>query len=294
MSVSVLITSYNEPDTVGNAIEACLAQLPTDGEVLVICPDEATRAVVLSYAARDGRVRHLHDERKGKPAALNVGLAQAQHELVVLTDGDVYAQEDALTPLLAPFADTDVGAVTARPISLSPRQTMLGFWSHLLTDGAHATRQARAEQGAFLLCSGYLFAYRKALMPHIPEDALAEDAVISHRIAEQGYRIAYAPQARVYVKYPTTYSDWLKQKVRSAGGYVQDYITQSPVQMRSAGLEVRDGLGFALRYPRTWRERWHTLWLLLARLHLWLLVYWRVRVRSRSLLQLWQPVNTTK
>jgi cellulose synthase/poly-beta-1,6-N-acetylglucosamine synthase-like glycosyltransferase len=294
MSVSVLITSYNEPDTVGNAIQACLAQLPADGEVLVICPDEATRAVVLGYANRDGRVRHLHDERKGKPAALNVGLAQARHDVVILTDGDVYAADDAFAFLLAPFADAEVGAVTARPISLSPRETMLGFWSHLLTDGAHATRQARAEKAAFLLCSGYLFAYRKALMPHIPEDALAEDAVISHRIAEQGYRIAYAPQAHVYVKYPTTYSDWLKQKVRSAGGYVQDYITQSPVQMRSAGLEVRDGLGFALRYPRTWRERWHTLWLLLARLHLWLLVYWRVRVRSRSLLQLWQPVKTTK
>ena len=51
-------------------------------------------------------------------------------------------------------------------------------------------------------------AARRALILPIPEDALAEDAVISHRIAEQGYTIRYAPAAEVYVKYPTTYADW--------------------------------------------------------------------------------------
>jgi cellulose synthase/poly-beta-1,6-N-acetylglucosamine synthase-like glycosyltransferase len=291
---SILITTYAEPDTIGRAIEVCLRQLPPDGEILVICPDAPTIAVIHEVMKRDARVKHLQDQRQGKPAALNQGLAAAQHDLVVLTDGDVFISENALSELLAPFDDARVGAVTGRPISSSPRNTMLGFWSHLLVDAAHATRAKRAANEQFLLCSGYLFAYRKSLMPTIPADALAEDAVISHKIAEQGYTIAYAPSAEVTVKYPDTYADWLKQKVRSAGGYAQDYVRLSPVQMRSAKLEIRDGTGFAFGYGKTWRERWWTLGLFVARLHLWLLVYWKVRVKRVPLTQLWQRVGSTK
>lgn len=292
--LSVLLTSYREPDTVGRAIAALLPQLPIDGELLAIAPDEPTTAVIREWMARDGRVRHLQDAQQGKPAALNVGLEAAQHEIVVLTDGDVEVQPEALAALVAPFEDPQVGAVSGRVVSVSPRDTMLGYWSHLLVDAAHETRQRRAARGAFLLCTGYLFAYRRALMPHIPPDALAEDAVISHRIAEQGYSIAYAPRAVVHVKYPSTYRDWLLQKVRSAGGYAQPYITQSPVKMRSAWLEIRDGTWFALTYGRTLREQLWTLLLFAARLHLWLLVYWRVRVRRLPLTTLWQRVGSTK
>jgi biofilm PGA synthesis N-glycosyltransferase PgaC len=292
--ISVLITSYNEAESIGRALEACLADLPPEAEIVVVCPDEATRAVILSYAERDERVRHIYDTGRGKPAALNTGLDAVRGEVVVFSDGDVYLGDGALSALLAPFSDAHVGAVTGRPISLSPRGTPLGYWSHLLTDAAHHTRQTRAQAGTFLLCSGYLFAARRALIAPIPEDALAEDAVISHRIAEQAQAIAYAPSALVYVKYPTTYGDWLKQKVRSAGGYAQTYVANSPVQMRSAKLEVRDGTGFALRYGRTWRERLWTMALFAARLHLWALVYWRVRVRKIPLSQLWQRVTTTK
>jgi len=293
-SLSILITSYNEPDTIGQAIEACLRDLPADGEIIVICPDPPTREVVMAWAARDGRVRHLYDMGRGKPAALNLGVKAARGEIVVFTDGDVQIDRGALPALLLPFAKAQIGAVTGRPISVSARSTMLGYWSHLLTDAAHAARQARQVSGQFLLCSGYWFAARRALIPPIPEDALAEDAVISHRIAEQGWQIAYAPQARVLVKYPTTYADWLRQKVRSAGGYAQDYVRRSSVQMRSARLEVQDGTGFAWRYGRSPREKLWTLALFAARLHLWGLVYWRVRVRKMSLARLWQRVASTK
>ena len=47
--VSVLVTSYHEPDTLPRALEALLPQLPADSEVLVICPDDETAQA----AARD-------------------------------------------------------------------------------------------------------------------------------------------------------------------------------------------------------------------------------------------------
>ena len=293
--ISILITAYREATTIGLAIDGFAAQLPPNSELLVICPDAETTAVVQQFAQKFPYIRHIPEpERRGKPAALNLGLQAAQGDIVVFSDGDVVVGENALAHLLAPFADENVGAVTGRPFSSSPRSTRLGYWSHVLVEGAHQTRQARDAAGDFLLCSGYLFAARRKLIPPIPEDALAEDAVISHRIAEQGFKIRYAPEAAVFVKYPTTYADWLRQKVRSAGGYAQSYVRSSPFSMRSPRLEAQQGTLLALKFARTPREFWWTLLLFAARLHLWLLVFWQVRLMTRPLTTLWQRVETTK
>jgi len=292
--LSILVTAFREAATIGQAIEVFLNQLPEDAEILVICPDPPTIAVVDEYATRYPAVRHVADPQRGKPVALNVGLKAARGDVVVLSDGDVIVAEDALDPLLAPFADPQVGAVSGHPVSASPRHTMMGYWSYLLTEGIHQMRRARDRANQFLVCSGYLFAFRRALVEHVPEDALAEDAVISHLIARQGYRIRYADQARVSVKYPTTYRDWLRQKVRSAGGYAQDYIRRSPLRMRSPWLEILNGTRIALRYPRHPREFLWTALLFAARLHLWLLVFINVRVLRRPLVTLWQRVESTK
>ena len=292
--LTILITAFREAATIDRAIEAFLSQLPQDAEILIVSPDPETTAVVDDYAARYPVVRHVADPQRGKPTALNAGLKAAKGDIVVLSDGDVFVAEGALAPLLAPFADPQVGAVSGHPLSVSPRDTMLGYWSYLLTEGIHQLRLTRNRDKKFLVCSGYLFAFRHALIEHVPEDALAEDAVISHLVARQGYRVGYAPQAHVFVKYPTTYRDWLRQKVRSAGGYAQDYVRKAPVRMRSAWLEMWYGTRLALRYPRHPREFLWTLLLFAARLHLWLLVFVNVRLLRRSLADLWQRVETTK
>jgi cellulose synthase/poly-beta-1,6-N-acetylglucosamine synthase-like glycosyltransferase len=293
-NLSIIITAFREAATVGQAIESFLAQLPENAEILVVAPDPETISVVDDYAARHPAVRHVADPQQGKPTAINAGLKAAQGNIVVLSDGDVLVARDALAPLLAPFEDPQVGAVSGRPLSLSPRDTLLGYWSHLLVEGVHQMRLARDLAGQFLFCSGYLFAFRRALVEQVPADALAEDAVISHAIARQGCRTRYADLARVSVKYPTTYRDWLRQKVRSAGGSAQGYIRKSPLRMRSPWLEALNGTRLALRYPCNPREFLWTLLLFAARLHLWLLVFINVRLLHRSLKALWQRVETTK
>ncbi len=288
--VTILITAYKEAATIGRAIEA-LRPDADDAQWLVVCPDDETAQAARRYPG----VEVLRDPGRGKPAALNLGLEYAGGEVIVMTDGDVYAAPGALPALLAPFDDPGIGVVSGRPVSTSPRDTLLGYWSHLLTDaGAHAERAKREAAGAFFVASGYLYAVRAGLIERIPEDALAEDAVVSHLVGAQGYRIRYAPEAVVYVKYPATYRDWLKQKVRSAGGYAQPVIARSPLRMRSFRHEATAGTLRALRYPQNPREFIWTLALFAARLHLWLSIFWQVRIRRRPLEELWQRVESTK
>lgn len=213
---------------------------------------------------------------------------------MVLTDGDVYVAKGAVAALQKAFEDPAVGIASGRPVSISPRETMLGYWSHLLLEaGAHRQRSLRAAKGEFFESSGYLYAFRGGLVGHVPEDSLAEDGLISHRVAEQGYRTAYAPEAIVYVKYPSTYRDWTRQKVRSMGGYAQNYL-RAARGMRSLRRETLDGTVAALRYARGSKELWWTLLLFAARLHVWLRVWWDVKLRKRPFESLWLRVNSTK
>lgn len=294
LTLSILITAAHEPQTIGAALEAFL-KFPPPGllETLVVCPDEATARAASRYPDRG--VRALRDAGRGKPAALNLGLAEARGDLIVFSDGDVTVDPANWTALLEPFAAENVGAATGRPVSLSSRSAMLGYWSHVLTEaGAHAVRLELDRAGAFLLCSGYLYAIRRRLAASIPEDALAEDAVISLHIHALGRRIRYVPQARVYVKYPTSYADWVRQKRRSLAGYAQEYVRGAVKGGRSFRTEFGFGAVRALRYARGPKELVWTGLLFLARAHVWLQAHLVSRVLRRPLAEVWERVESTK
>ena len=111
--LSILITAFREAGTVGRAIERFLPQLSPEAEILVASPDPETIKVVDNYAACYPAVLHVADPQRGKPTAVNAGLKAARGETVVLSDGDVAVDENALAPLLAPFDDSQVGGERA-------------------------------------------------------------------------------------------------------------------------------------------------------------------------------------
>ena len=230
--LSIVITAYKEAGTIGRAIEAIIQQkINQKYELLVVAPDKETEKAVQLYP----QVRYLKDPGEGKPKALNLALKKARGDILILTDGDVYLQKDSINELLTYFKDPKTGIVSGRPMSLNQRSNKFGYYSHLLTDlGAHETRLKRTKEGKMIVCSGYLYAFRKDLISSIPENVFSEDAVISHMIFEKGYKTAYAPNAKVWVKYPDNLADWIKQKKRSAGGYNQlKLYAKSKERMRS-------------------------------------------------------------
>ncbi len=294
--LSVLITSYKEPRTIGKAIECFLPQIGKDDEILIAAPDKETIEVISGYAKKDKRIKLINDAGKGKPAALNMLFVRAKGDIWILSDGDVYVDEHALRYLLEPFHNQRAGAVTGRPISISPRKTILGYWSHLLTDvGAHQTRLRAVQKGCFFVCSGYLYAVRKGTIRPLPENALSDDAVISTQLWLDNWKIAYAPQAMVYVRYPTTFRDWFMQKRRSAGGYTQlrSYFQNPPI-MRSFTRELIGGMLSVWTYPTSPREIAYTALLFPMRLYLWLRIYWDIVIKKSSMQNIWQRVESTK
>lgn len=293
--ISVIITAFKEPKTIGKAIEQVVANNLWDYEIIVCAPDEETLNVAREYSKNNPKIRTLVDPGKWKPTALNLVFGEAKWEILVLSDWDVYVNDDAVTKLIEPFKDKSVWIVTWRPMPTNSRDNMLWYWAHLLTETwAHRIRTELQEQGRFISCSGYLMAIRAWIIDKIPENALSDDAVISNLVYNSWYKTAYAPEAIVNVKFPTSFNDWIKQKKRSAGWYNQmKTIIDSKDEMRSFTKESSKIMR-ALTYPKNFLEFIWTILLVLARLYLWLLIFIDINILKKDFKKVWVRIESTK
>ena len=172
---------------------------------------------------------------------------------------------------------------------------MLGYWSHLLADvGAHRIRKQLHDQNKFLECTGYLFAFRNGFVKEIPLD-VAEDSIIPFYFYKKGYRIAYAEDAIVYVKNPTTFKDWLKQRKRTAGAHekLTNYEPNLP-KVKSFTNEVIKGGLIVWSYPNNVKEFFWTGTLMFARLYMWFNLFYDSKFRKKKYKDGWDRVEITK
>jgi len=127
--------------------------------------------------------------------------------------------DNTLQEIVNAFKDEKVGCITGSPVATNPRNTKYGHWAKLSYDGIDKVRKKLSNQKQFLQTSGYLFAMKK-LFDTIPKNALSDDAVMSHMIHEKGYKISYAPEAKVFVKFPDNLRIGLNRKNVLLGGLI--------------------------------------------------------------------------
>jgi len=290
--ISVIVTAFKESNSIKKAISSLIPQMPTDSELLVSAPDDETLNAAKELQKKYNKIILIKDLGIGKSAALNLAVSRAKGEIFILTDGDVHVGDNALKHLLEYFKEKDIGAVSGNPVSLNSREDKYGFWSYILTRVAHKRRKEALKLGMRFFCSGYFFAIRRELFPFLPEELLSEDGFISHSVYEKGYKIRYADRAFVYVKYPANFSDWIKQKRRSAGGYNQLKKILG-VEIRSFRKEVL-GIFDLFEYPSNFKEFFWLINLFFARIYLWGSIYRNVNMRKKKREELWERVESTK
>jgi cellulose synthase/poly-beta-1,6-N-acetylglucosamine synthase-like glycosyltransferase len=295
--ISVVITAYREPKTIGKAIEAILEQeVDVDFELFISAPDKETLQVAEIYELRDPRVRIFIDNDEGKSAALNQLLPELEGKILVLTDGDVFVGKNSLKEIVQPFKDKKVGCVTGRPVSVNSRNNMLGYWSHLLVDaGAHEARKKREKKGEFLECSGYFWAFKNGVIKNFPVD-IAEDTVVPLLFRERGFKVRYAENAKVYVKFPTNLRDFIEQKKRTAKAHesLKKYVNVKRIPRTKTFMnEILEGWK-ALFYPKNIREIVWTLLLFPFRLYIWILVFYHTRIKKEHYGDAWDRIESTK
>ena len=293
--LSIIITSFKEPN-VDFAIKAIVSQeIPDDYELIVAAPDAETKAVVEKFAEKYPQIRYFQDHGKGKSSALNLLFKEAIGKILVFTDGDVVVGKDSIKNLLKHFSDENVGVVSGRPVSSNRKDNMMGSLLHLLLDaGAHSIRKEMFEKGKFLEASAYLLGMRAGGVNEIPLD-VAEDAMIPYLFWRKGYKISYAEDAPVYVKNPNNFSDFVKQRVRTAKAH-ENLLKHAPdfPRIKSFKNEILMGWHRALSYPKTLKEFIWTLALFPARLYIWLKVFTDTKIKNKNYADNWERIGSTK
>ena len=294
--ISIIITSFKEPETIGKCIESIISQnIKYDYELIVSAPDIETLMVARDYKKRSSKIKLFKDPGKGKSYALNLIFKKLRGDVFILTDGDVYMSDGSINNIMEHFKEDNVGCVTGRPVPQEHRSDQYGYWANFLFDAAHDLRKSLHDAGNFLECSGYLWAFRNNVVSDLPLD-VAEDTVMPYFFQEKGYKIRYEENAKVYVKNADNWEDWLKQKIRTSKAHetLNKYVDTNLAEKTKSFSNESKGLRYLFTYPQTVKEFYWTLKLIGARLNMWIKVFYDTKIKNKQYADGWERVDSTK
>lgn len=215
-----IVVAVNGPDEPAAAVAGVEAFARTAGLPLV--------APGASPPATGSCVRLLRLGVRSKTAAWNAIREAARAAIIVFADADVRVVPDAL-PLLV------------RRLTASPELAIAaGREEPVLTpaDGLVARVAALPHRFDFGNVPGRLYALRSAALPEpMPASVLHEDAYLSVRLGRA--RFAKEPDAVVLLRPPSTWDEYLRQRIRNEIGKLQ--LTHEFPELHSAhGFGVYD------------------------------------------------------
>ncbi|MBT4195524.1 MAG: glycosyltransferase family 2 protein [Gammaproteobacteria bacterium] len=222
--VSLIIAAYNEEKVIEDKILNSLKlDYPSElFEIIVVSDgsDDSTNKIVEKFA--DKKVVSLHQfERKGKSAALNRAVENAQGVILVFSDANNDFSEDAIKHLVKHFNDEKIGAVTgAKKIYESnSREASKGdglYWKY-----ESAIKKAESQLGSITASEGEILAVRKSMFKPIDPTLINDDAAITFDLVKSGYRVLYEIDAVAYEQASIDLIDDINVKIRMTSGGFQ-------------------------------------------------------------------------
>ena len=115
VKISVIMPVYKVEDYVGKSIESIQAQTLTEWELFAVddgSPDNSG-AICEEYAKKDPRIKVIHQENAGAPAARNVAIDKAVGEFMYFMDSDDWAEPTMLEDMYKIATENDRQLVVA-------------------------------------------------------------------------------------------------------------------------------------------------------------------------------------
>jgi biofilm PGA synthesis N-glycosyltransferase PgaC len=224
-TVTVIVAVYNGEQFMQTKLESILSlHYPQNLLQILVVSDgstDGTDAIVESFADRN--VQLIRAPHGGKAAALNAALRSVRGEILFFTDVRQALHPDALSHLVANFADPSVGAVTGELQFLDPARAgqqadLELYWRYELW-----ARRRHSQIDSILVTTGCIYAIRRTVAEPIPPDTLTDDAVIPLRILFRGYRVIFEEQAIAY-DYPTAEGGEFRRRLRTLAGLWQVHV----------------------------------------------------------------------
>jgi cellulose synthase/poly-beta-1,6-N-acetylglucosamine synthase-like glycosyltransferase len=168
---------------------------------------------------------HHSPERKGKIHAMNRGMQFVDAPIVIFSDSNTTLCRDAVRIIVKTFGDPKVGCIAGEKRVVSKEaDNAAGSGENLYWKFESWVKRMDSDLNTAVGAVGELFAIRTQLFEEVENDTILDDFIISLRIAEKGYRIAYTPDAYAMETASVNVSEELKRKVRIAAGGLQTIV----------------------------------------------------------------------
>lgn len=199
-SVCVVLVAGNEEKRIAERLRNLLAsQYPADKLSILLVSDGSTDGTVAqARSLQDTRIEIVEQPaRSGKAAGLNVGASHCTADIVVFTDARQRFAEDAISRLVAHFADPAIGAVSGS-LEIAPAASATGAGVDAYWRLEKSLRAAESQWDSCVGCTGAIYALRRELFVPVPDDTLLDDVVIPMQAAAQGARVIHDPEAAAF------------------------------------------------------------------------------------------------
>ncbi|MEU6274457.1 glycosyltransferase [Streptomyces populi] len=221
--VTVIVPAYNEKECIANTLRS-LAKSTHPIEIVVVDDGSEDGTAEIAESLGMPNVRVVRQENAGKPAALNNGVRNARHDIVVMMDGDTVFEPDAVHQLVQPFADPGIGAVAGNA-KVGNRDTVIGAWQHIeYVMGFNLDRRMYDLLRCMPTIPGAIGAFRRDAVLEaggMSEDTLAEDTDITIAMHRAGWRVVYQEHARAWTEAPGSLKQLWSQRYRWSYGTMQ-------------------------------------------------------------------------
>ena len=233
--VTLIIPAYNERSVIERKVANCRAlDYPAEQLHVLFVTDGSTDGTPDALAAYpDVTVLHT-PTRLGKPAAMNRAMRHvlevAPTPITIFTDANTEVNPAAIRRLVRHFADPTVGCVAgekrvhAAPVDQASSSGESLYWRY-----ESSVKRWESTLGNVMGAAGELFAIRTSCYVSLPNDALIDDFVLSFRIAMQGKRLVYEPDAYALEGASASIGEEWKRKRRIAAGGIQSILWLTPL-----------------------------------------------------------------
>lgn len=234
-TVTLVVPAYNEMDCLEDKLLNSLAlDYPADRLQLLFVTEgstDGTAEFLQSWQRTEPRLGVMGGaERRGKIEAINRAMVKVKTHLVVFTDANTTLNRDALRQITRHFADPVVGAVAGeKRIQTLGTEAAAGAGEGLYWKYESWLKRLDTELHTVVGAAGELFAVRTELYDRVEPDSLLDDFMISLRIAAQGYRVVYEPEAYALERPSASIGEEKKRKVRIAAGGFQSIARLKPL-----------------------------------------------------------------
>jgi len=214
--ISIVIPTFNSAKVLKTCLESLANQTVGREKYEVIVVDDGstdeTKDIVAKYP-----VRYIHQQNRGPAAARNNGVNHAQGEIVLFTDADCDPEPNWIEEMIKPLNDNQVvgvkGAYKTRQKELVARLVQIEY-EHKYE------RMKKFKYIDFIdtYSAGYrknVFLKYKGFDERYP-GASVEDQEFSFRLARDGYKMVFNPEAVVYHKHSACLTGYLRKKYKIA------------------------------------------------------------------------------